>query len=176
MYAGHVGFALGAYSFRRTLPLWLIVIAAQIPDWLDAGMCIADVDRGPYGLYTHGLVAVGLAAVVFIALTYVLTSDAAGSLLVGFVVVSHYGLDYFTGLKPTWAGGPIIGLHLYDYPAADIALESITILIGWLLYRRAIPGSVRNDGMTYALLFALLALQLLAGLAFSFSVGGHMKC
>ena len=38
MYAGHLGFALGAYSFRRTIPLWLILIAAQLPDWLDAGM------------------------------------------------------------------------------------------------------------------------------------------
>ncbi|HEV2643190.1 MAG TPA: hypothetical protein VGT98_10800, partial [Candidatus Elarobacter sp.] len=164
MYAGHLGFALGAYSYRRTLPLWLLLVASQIPDWLDAGACIADVDRGgPFGLYTHGWLAVGLAAIACSAIAFALTRDVAGALLVALVEASHYPLDYLTGLKPTWPGGPIIGLNLYSRPMVDLALEGAVILAGWLLYRRTLPESVRNDGMTYAVLFALLTLQIIAG-------------
>jgi hypothetical protein len=176
MYAGHLGFALGAYSFRRTIPLWLILIASQLPDWLDAGMCMADVDRGPYGLYTHGIAAVAIGALAFGVLTWLLTRDVAGALIVAGTVASHYLLDYFTGTKPTWSGGPIIGLYLYGKPLADLALETVVIVAGWLLYRRTLPSSVRNDGMVYATLFALIALQLVAGAVFALSLGGHIKC
>ena len=176
MYAGHLGFALGAYSFRRTIPLWLILIAAQLPDWLDAGMCMGNLDRGPYGLYTHGIAAVAIGAVVFGAIALLLSGDLTGALIVAGVVLSHYLLDYFTGLKPTWSGGPIIGLDLYSRPVMDLVLETITVVAGWLLYRRTLPASVRNDGMVYATLFTLIALQLVAGVVLALSLGGHIKC
>lgn len=176
MYAGHVGFALGAYSFRRTLPLWLIIVAAQVPDWLDAGYCIAGVERGPYGLFTHGVIAVAAAAVVFAAITYAMSRDRLGAVIVAGVVISHYVLDYFTGHKPTWAGGPIVGLNLYARPVADVMIESITVLAGWLLYRHSLPRAVRDDGMVYAILFSLIALQALAAVAFALNMTGHVKC
>lgn len=176
MYAGHVGVALGAYSFRRSIPLWLILIAAQLPDWLDAGMCMGSVDRGPYGLYTHGVAAVAIGAAVFGAAAWALTRDGPGALLVAGVVVSHYLLDYFTGFKPTWSGGPVIGLNLYSHPAVDLVLETTTVAAGWLLYRRTLPRAIRSDGMVYATLFALIALQLVAGVVLALSLGGHIKC
>jgi membrane-bound metal-dependent hydrolase YbcI (DUF457 family) len=176
VYAGHIGFGLGAYSFRKTLPLWLLLIAAQIPDWLDAGFCVADIDRGPYGMYTHGFIPVAAAALAVGALAYVLTRDVIGALIVALVVVSHWALDYFTGIKPTWPGGPIVGMNLYARPVVDVMLESATILAGWLLYRRTLPESARNNGWTYATLFSLCALQVLAGAAFALSIGGHAKC
>jgi membrane-bound metal-dependent hydrolase YbcI (DUF457 family) len=176
VYAGHVGFGLGAYSFRKTLPLWLVLVAAQVPDWLDAGACIADINRGPYGLYTHGFIPVAIAAAVFTVIAFALTGDLTGALIVAVVVLSHWGLDYITGIKPTWPGGPTMGLDLYARPVLDVALESATIFIGWLLYRRTLPQSVRSHGWTYATLFALCALQVLAGAAFALSLGGHPKC
>jgi hypothetical protein len=176
VYAGHVGFGLGAYSFRKTLPLWLVLLAAQLPDWLDAGFCIADVNRGPAGLYTHGFIPVTVAAVIAACATYMLTNDLLGALIVALVVASHWGLDYLTGIKPTWPGGPVLGLNIYARPAVDVAIETATILIGWLLYRRTLPASVRNNGWTYATLFALCALQVIAGTAFALNMGGHTKC
>ena len=97
MYAGHIGFGLGAYSFRKTLPLWLVLVAAQIPDWLDAGYCVADISRGANGMYTHGFIPVGAAAIVFALLAYAITRDVTGTLIVALVVVSHWGLDYLPG-------------------------------------------------------------------------------
>jgi hypothetical protein len=176
MYAGHLGFALGTYSFRRTIPLWLLLVAAQLPDWFDAGMCIANQDRGPYGLYTHGFYVIAGASLAAAAFYTIFRRDTVGGFVIGFTVVSHYALDYLTGQKPTWPGGPIIGLQLYNRPVIDLVLEGATILIGWFLYRRTLPRDVRNDGMVYAILFALLALQIIAGLAFFLNLGGQMKC
>lgn len=176
MYAGHIGFGLGAYSFRKTIPLWLLLIAAQIPDWLDAGYCVAGIDRGAYGMYTHGFIPVAIAALIVAALAYALTRDGTGALIVALVVLSHWGLDYFTGIKPTWPGGPVVGMNLYARPVVDVILETATILAGWLLYRRTLPESVRGSRWTYATLISLCALQILAGIAFALSIGGHAKC
>lgn len=176
MYAGHLGFALGTHSFRRTIPLWLLLVAAQLPDWFDAGMCIVNHDRGPWGLYTHGFYTIGGAAVILAVLYALSARDMIGGLLVALTVVSHYALDYFTGSKPTWPGGPIIGLRLYDRPIIDLVLESLTILIGWTLYRRALSKEGRDDRHTYIMLAGLLLLQLGAGLAFYWKLGGQVKC
>ena len=176
MYAGHIGAGLGAYSFRKAIPLWLILVAAQFPDWLDAGMCIANMDRGPYGLYTHGFIAVGIAAAAFGLIAYAITRDFTAALVVVLVVASHWALDYLTGLKPTWPGGPVVGLELYSRPVVDVIMESATILAGWLVYRRTLARDMRNHGWTYAMLFTLCALQVLAGAAFALSLGGHTKC
>ena len=176
MYAGHIGFGLGAYSFRKTLPLWLVLVAAQIPDWLDAGYCVAGLSRGPRGLYTHGFFPIAVAAVVAAALAFAMTHDTTGALIVAIVVASHWVLDYFTGIKPTWPGGPMVGMHMYARPAADVVVEGATILVGWLLYRRTLPASVRNNRWTYATLLALFSLQIAASIAFALNMGGQTKC
>jgi hypothetical protein len=176
VYVGHLGFALGAYSFRRTIPLWLILIAAQLPDWFDAGYCFVGASRGPAALYTHGLYVVAGAAIILGAIYVLVTRDALGAFILGTVVVSHYGLDLFTGIKPTWPGGPTIGLLLYHRPVMDILLEIATIFIGWLLYRRTLPRDARDSNSVYAILVALIALQAAAGIAFYLNLGGQMKC
>lgn len=176
MYAGHIGVGLGAWSYRKAIPLWLLLVAAQFPDWLDAGMCLADLDRGPFGLYTHGFIPVGIAALAFALVAYAITRDFSAALIMALVVTSHWALDYLTGMKPTWPGGPIVGLGLYSRPVLDVMMESATILAGWLLYRRTLSREMRNHGWTYAMLFTLCALQVLAGAAFALSLGGHTKC
>lgn len=176
MYAGHIGVGLGAYSFKKTVPLWLLLIAAQVPDWLDAGFCLANADRGPYGLYSHGFIPVGVAMLAFGIVAYAITRNLTSAMIVALVVGSHWALDYPTGVKPTWPGGPVVGLDLYSKPFIDVIMESATILVGWLLYRRTLPAGLRNNGWTYAMLFTLCALQVLAGAAFALSLGGHTKC
>jgi len=176
MYAGHLGFALGTYSFRRTVPLWLLLFASELPDWFDVGLCVAHVDRGPWGLYTHGLLAVGAAAVLLAGLYAAITSDVIGGGAVALTVASHYALDYLTGVKPTWPGGPSIGLHLYQYPMVDFVLEGATILIGWWLYRRTVPAERRQTLATYGVLGGLVMFQLGAAVAFILNMGGAMKC
>lgn len=87
------------------------------------------------------------------------------------LVVSHVLGDYITGLKPTWSGGPMIGLQLYRHPEWDFVVEAIVVLIGWLIYRASLPGDRRSAQDTWALLGVLFALQALADIIFFLSPG-----
>jgi hypothetical protein len=69
-------------------------------------------------------------------------------------------LDWITGYKPTWPGGPMIGLQLYDHPLADFVAEGITIVIGTLLYARTLPLRPRPWVDVSVMAGALLVLQL----------------
>ena len=67
-------------------------------------------------MLSHSIPSVAVFGVVLALLYYVAGRDWRSSALVGAVVVSHAVADYATGLKPTWPGGPYIGLQLYRRP------------------------------------------------------------
>ena len=69
MYVGHVGIALALRADRGAPPLWLLVLAAQGPDWGDS---LRDVLSRPYGdpgWSPHGapMIAAGAVAVALLA-------------------------------------------------------------------------------------------------------------
>lgn len=166
MYGGHVGIALAGKGFRRTIPLWVLVIATQLPDWTDAAVCAAGVSSPPTEMLSHSMPAVGVLAAVMAGLYYAAQRDAASSAIVAVIVVSHMLADFLTGLKPTWPGGPHIGLQLYQRPAIDFAIEAVFIVIGWMIYRRTLPVNRRSSGPSILLLASLLLLQLGASMSF----------
>lgn len=175
MYAGHVGVAIGAYGLRRTVPLWVLIVASQLPDWADATLCLSGVRSIVPGMFTHSLPAVAALAGAFALVWYLSSRDAFGAALVLAVVSTHALGDYFTGIKPTWPGGPMIGLGLYRQPAIDFALESGVILIGWLFYRRSFPREKRSSRGVLLVLAALIAIQLVADIVF-LTTPGLKKC
>src|SRR5690242_18990019 len=161
MYVGHLGFALGAKGVRRTVPLWLLVLAAQACDWSDVALlAIAPhLTEHTYEMLSHSIPAVLVMAVAF-ALAYVIVRrDAVGAVVLGGVVISHILADYLTGYKPTWPGGPMIGLHLYDHPRWDVALETVVIVIGWVIYLRSLPRERARLRTAWVMLGALVVLQ-----------------
>lgn len=171
MYVGHVGVALGAHGIRKSIPLWFLIIASQLPDWTDAAFCLAYIRPSPAGILSHSIPAVTLLALLA-ALSYsILLRDPAGMLLVAVVVLSHAAGDYLTGLKPTWSGGPMIGLMLYHRPIIDFVVESCVIVIGWLLYRQSLSPERRSGEPVFTLLGTLLVIQAGADVVLSFTTG-----
>ena len=171
MYAGHVGVAVGAKGLRSALPLWALIIASQLPDWADASMCLAGVANSTPGWYSHSFPAIGVLTIVGALVYLATTRDAVGSAFVGALVLSHAPLDYLTGLKPTWSGGPIIGLQLYRHPGWDFVAEAMVILTGWVVYRASFPKNRQSSREVWSMLGALLAIQALADIVFSISPG-----
>lgn len=171
MYAGHVGAAVGAKGLRSSLPLWVLIIASQLPDWADATVCLAGVTSSTPGWYSHSFPAIGVLTIVGALVYLATTRDVVGSAFVGALIVSHALLDYVTGLKPTWGGGPMIGLQLYRHPAWDFVAESLVILIGWIVYRASFPKDRQSSREVWSILGALLAIQALADIVFSISPG-----
>jgi len=171
MYAGHMGFALGAHGIRRAAPLWFLVIASQLPDWADAGFCIAGLRPSVPGILSHSIPSIVVLCLVAALVYAAAYRDFRGILVVAAVVVSHAAGDYLTGIKPTWPGGPMIGLQLYQKPLLDFIVEAAVILGGWLVYRRSLPPDRRSSEPVYTLLGALLLIQVGADIFLSFAKG-----
>jgi hypothetical protein len=175
MIAGHLGIALGARRFTHTVPLWLLLVAAQLPDWLDAGVCAVAPHAFRGQMWTHSIPAVLVAAVGLGALWMLRGREWEGAALLGLLVVSHILADYITGIKPTWPGGPRIGLGLYHAPALDAAVEIIVAALGWLLYRQTLPERWRSLRVA-AIPLSLLVLGQLAVMAIALLGRMPPKC
>ncbi|MFN2636501.1 MAG: metal-dependent hydrolase [Gemmatimonadaceae bacterium] len=154
---GHVGAALAAKRARQSVGLLVLLLATYGPDWADTALCLTRAN-GSNGMLSHSLPAVGVLAVLGFSIYTASTRDWKGGLVVGSVVVSHMLLDWITGEKPTWPGGPRVGLQLYAHPIADFSVEGILIICGVALYARTLPDQ-RSWADARLMLAALLALQ-----------------
>ena len=159
MYIGHVGAALAGKRVRLSVSLLVLVVATYTPDWIDSGLCIIGA-YDPRQMLSHSIPAVLTFAVLGFLIYTLLTRDRAGGAVVAAVIVSHMMLDWITGTKPTWPGGPTIGLELYAHPIADFLAEGIVIAIGAVAYSRTLPPRRRPWLDLTIMLGALLALQL----------------
>jgi membrane-bound metal-dependent hydrolase YbcI (DUF457 family) len=110
-------------------------------------------------MLSHSVPAVFVLAILAAAVQFG-RADLRAAWVVGAVVVSHVLLDYLTGIKPTWPGGPIIGLGIYRYPVVDFGAEAAVIVFGWLLYRRTLPPAARKWNPSTIMLAILLLMQI----------------
>jgi hypothetical protein len=110
---GHAGPALVAKRVRPAVPLLVLVIAGYGPD-------VVEIVLRAFGAYnrelSHSLVAVGVGATLMAA-GWMLArrGDARDAAAIWLTYASHWPLDFLTGRKPTWPGGPTVGLDLYDH-------------------------------------------------------------
>lgn len=175
MYVGHVGLALALRAERAAPPLAVLVLAAQGPDWIEValeatGRAWVNPARSPHAL---PWVAAGALVVAVVAGALAQRRRAPvgrWATLTALAYASHWPADYVTGIKPTWSGGPMVGLGLYGRPGLDLALEAMVAAAGWWAWRRALPsGAPRTRGraLAWALLAVLLLLQLAADVVMS---------
>jgi hypothetical protein len=158
----------------------MLVIAAEIPDWADGALCLSGVRTSVYGMLSHSVPAVlilGITAATFAVIIerphpIVVRSAFAGVIA---MVVLHTVADWVTGLKPTWPGGPMIGLEIYRVPVADFLIEALVVTLGWWLYRQTLPQTAHARRVSNVLLASLLLLQLAADISFAL-VPGLKKC
>jgi len=158
VYLGHVGIALGAKGVRRDIGLLVLLVATYAPDWIDSGLCLAGA-YDPRGMLSHSLPAVALLSAIVLTTYRVKRGDMVSGLVVAGVVISHMVFDWITGYKPTWPGGPMIGLRLYAHPIADLILESVVIIVGVILYRRSLPARARPWIDVATMIGALVVMQ-----------------
>jgi LexA-binding, inner membrane-associated putative hydrolase len=164
VYIGHVGAALAAKRARTGIGLLVLLLATYAPDWVDTGLCLAGA-YDPQEMLSHSIPAVVLFALAGFSAYALVTRDWTGGLVIAALILSHMLLDWITGYKPTWPGGPRIGLQLYDRPIADFIAEGIVIFVGALLYGRTLPPRQRPWVDVSIMLGALLALQLTIDIA-----------
>ena len=156
MYAGHAALATFAKGRRPRLPLWLLVPVAFAPDWIEWFLGSGGRRNTEY---SHSLLSVALGASI-VALAYLAATRQRGdAAALWLLYASHWVADFITGLKPTWPGGPVVGLGLYSHPAWDCAVEAMVIIAAWFVYRRSFAPAARRSIAVALIPLGLLALQ-----------------
>jgi hypothetical protein len=158
VYAGHAGLALFASSRRPRVSLALLVPVAFAPDWIQWTLAETGVSRNPS--ISHSLVSV-VAGATIVAVLYGLTvGSRAGAVIVWLTYLSHWPADFITAVKAIWPNGPDVGLNLYQYPAWDIVVESIVVVLCWAAYRRSLTDTARRRVVAWAIPVLLVGLQI----------------
>ena len=134
MLIGHTAVALAVKRARPSIPLLALVGAAYGPDVIEITLlALGRWAKVQAAFGSHSIPSVVLGATV-VALSYGLCRrDMAGAALLALTYASHWAADLFTGTgKPTWGGGPTLGLALYEHPVLDFVVESALLLAAWL--------------------------------------------
>ena len=157
MYAGHAALATLAKGARPRVPIALLVPVAFAPDWIE---WFFDAIGHRNREISHSLVSVAIGASL-VALVYLLaTRQRLDAAAVWLTYVSHWPADYITGLKPTWPGGPTVGLYLYARPFQEFCVEAVVIIVCWFAYRRSLPPPARNRAVGLLIPIGLIAMQI----------------
>ena len=145
MIIGHAGFALLAKRARPTVSLAVLVVAAYGADIVEmAFRAVHNYNR----MLSHSLVSIGIMATVT-AVTYLVATHKWGDAAVVWAMyVSHWPADFITGVKPTWPGGPELGLMFYDHPYEEAFFELLLVTVCFLVYWRGRPRRTVTSSVT----------------------------
>jgi len=161
MTTGHFGLATGVKACAPRVPLWALMIATYLLDFVFIGLVAAGVEsfapidpaHPAYGqvvihaYYSHSLVgAVVIAAAA--AIVSLPLWGKRGALVVGAVALSHWFLDLIVHrpdlpVLPGNAGHlPLLGFGVWNHPAASAVLELLIVAVGaWLYYGLALRAT-----------------------------------
>ena len=180
MFVGHYAAALAAKAAAPRGPLWTYVAAAQLIDIGWSSLVMAGVETvsfnpelagSPLVLdhmpWTHGLPAAAVWSLAgLLAARFVARLPWRTALVVGLVVLSHWGLDWLVHRPDLelWPGGDKVGLGGWNWPTAEKVLEIglVAIAGGAWLWKRGAHGRTAWPAVLF--LAFLTALQIIAEL------------
>ncbi len=148
----HVAAGFAARPFSRKVPVWVLIIAAEILDIFAILFGFIGIERPDYSPWTHGLKMSRAWSVALGALALLIFRSNRAGLLVAGLVFSHWVIDFIThpmgaifGGRPALPDLPLafdgsqkVGLGLYNNSiglAYAVEYASIAIAVGvYVLY------------------------------------------
>lgn len=176
MFTGHFAAAIAAKAIAPRAPLWVYVGASQFVDIIWSGLIIAGIEKvdfdeslpgSPLDLhfmpYTHSLPA-ALAWSLLATLIARRWFPSGTAAMVGLVTFSHWLTDLLVHRPdlPLGFTGPKIGLGLWNYPQAEMALEIGLLGIATGMWVAQRVRSRQSAWPPLLFLGALVALQMFA--------------
>lgn len=176
MFTGHFAAAIAAKAVAPRAPLWVYVGASQFVDVIWAGLIIAGIEQvgfdetlkgSPLDLFympfTHSLpAALGWSLLaMLVARSWLPWGTSA---MVGLVTFSHWLTDLLVHRPdlPLGFGGDKVGLGLWNYPEAEMALEIGLLGIATGMWVAQRVRSRQSAWPALVFLAALVALQIFA--------------
>ena len=157
MLIGHLGLAFVAKRARSSESLFWLAAAAFLPDIVRFGLLLV-VESTRAELASHAIPSLLVLALLWTVVVRWRTGLWATALVAGLLTLSHYGADVITGCKPTWFGGPFVGVGLYHRPLLDLAVEIPLAVLGWRLMREHLPST--SIAARSAMVLGLVLVQL----------------
>lgn len=145
MFTGHYAPALAGAGLEPKVKLWHLFLAAQLLDYLWAGLVLAGVEHVRivpglmagsdldlhYMPYSHSLPMALLWSVLAAGVFWQASgrSNRAGAVWFGAVVFSHWVLDLLVHRPDLelWISGPKAGFGLWNYAMAEFGLELVIV-------------------------------------------------
>ena len=162
MFIGHTAAALAAKRARPSVPLAALTAAAYGADVIEITLlALWRWAKVPAAFGSHSIPSVTCGAVIVGVVYWMWRRDIAGGALLAATYASHWAADLLTGTgKPTWVGGPVLGLSLYDRPLMDFAVEAALFLAAWVWLWPARDRRRRPRAIRLGAPIALVLLQL----------------
>jgi hypothetical protein len=185
MFAGHYGVSFVLKKVEPTLPLWILLLAAQLPDVLWAVFVLLGIEHYRivpgitasfpldlyYMPYTHSLVAaVAWSAVVFTLCRWVIPVSGLRNnrcaFFLALAVFSHWALDLVVHRPdlPLYDNAYKVGFELWNYPLTALALESALFFGAMWVYLRSTTAT--SFAGRYGMIFFGLVILILHCLLF----------
>jgi membrane-bound metal-dependent hydrolase YbcI (DUF457 family) len=145
MIVGHYAAALVPYSRLEGRPLWLLLVAANVPEFLWLALALAGVEpTKPASLldatfpnidvhmtYSHNLIPGFIQGLIVFALVQLIWRDRPLALWCGALTIVHVLCDILVGFKHELLGpdSPQVSLNTYGHaPVLAIAIELVFAL------------------------------------------------
>jgi hypothetical protein len=170
MIVGHYAAALVPYSRLQGRPLWLLLLCANVPEFLWLGLALAGVEpTRPASMldatfsnldvhmtYSHNLVPGLIQGAIVFAIVHAIWRDRALALWCGGLAIVHVLCDLVVGFEHQLLGpdSPQVSLNTYaNAPLVAIAIELLFALACVFAYLRmeARRGQPVTRGRTVAL-------------------------
>lgn len=195
MLAGHFGLAAAVKARQPEVPLWALMVSTHLLDIVFVPLFLMGIEtmepvgEGGYGgaiinaSYSHSLAGAVLISVIAALIAWRLWTRRA-AVIIGSLTFSHWLLDLLVHrpdmpILPGNIGNlPLLGLRLWEWPAASMAVEGLLVLAGAVLYFRSVlarssslsaKGGIRLRGRAYlagsvmaALLIICLVMDILS--------------
>lgn len=158
MYTGHFAVALCGAGVARRVPIALLIGAAFASDIFEGTLAVFSM-RDPTRVWSHSLPAAAALGLVIAIAWRLCGGSVRDCAILCVVATSHTLLDYVTATKTVWPGIRPVGLNLYGHPYADALVEGVCCVIGWWVWRRAVPRERSRSAAVWATLAVLLLAQ-----------------